>query len=123
MKLIDEVGNELEFAVSGNTQPDNVIDISRRTASNGAYRQSVAGERFIITEACVVSGSKLRDTLNFINKNLEQLYYTPDSIPPEMVSGDFPMQVNVDYKGKSERWYNGQIEYVIELDIISTEYL
>jgi len=123
MRLINEDDNYIDFDVSGNISPDNELDISRKTASAGGYRQSVAGERFIIEELCVVSGAELRATLNFINRNFEQMYYIPDNVPVEMTTTDFPLAVNVRYSGKSERWYNGQVEYVIRLQIESTDYL
>jgi hypothetical protein len=121
--ILQDDSTTLTFDVSGNNSPDNELDVARTSAAGGAVKQSVAGERFFVTEQTLVTGSELRSLLNLMNSNFTQLYYTPDDIPAEMTIGDFPLPVSVNYKGKKERWYNGEIQYVVTLEIESTDYL
>ena len=121
--IITDGTTELTFTVAGNNGFDNELDISRVRASAGAWRSSVAGERAIVTEFIVVDGDELRALFNLLNSSFTQLYYTPDDIPDEMNTADFPLPVNIVYKGKKKRWYNGEIQSVIELDIESTNFI
>jgi hypothetical protein len=112
----------LTFSVSGNNSPDNDIETATGQASGGSLRQSVAGERFQVEELTLVDGDECRSLLNLLNSSFTQLYYTPDDIPVEMSTSDFPYPVSVKYKGKETVWYNGEVQYIVKLMITGTDY-
>jgi hypothetical protein len=119
--IITDGTTTLTFDIAGNVGADNTLEASRGQTAGGRLRESVAGERFSILEKVLVDGDELKTLLSLLKSSFTQLYYTPDDIPPELSASDFPMAVNIAYRGKKQRWYNGQIEFVIDLDIKGTE--
>ena len=94
---------------------------SKKITAGGQIRTRTTGNRYYVSEMFEVTGSELSDIIGLINNNSISYDYTPTVIPPEWTSGDFPMPVSIDYVGKTERVYNGSIQYFITLEIESIE--
>ena len=94
---------------------------SRKITAGGQLRTRTTGMRYVVSELFKVTGSQLVEIFNLINNNAAEYFYTPTTIPPELSAGDFPMSVSIDYATKTEKIYNGQLEYFITLDIESNE--
>lgn len=105
---------------------DSVIVSSRKSTAGGELRTRTIGERFETSETVRINGDDFRALMQLITNNAQEYFYTPDIIPPEWDSADFPMSVAVDYLGKDIRGlgnYNGTVErlYYINLAITSNQ--
>lgn len=82
---------------------DSEIIKSQKISADGSLKNKTAGERFFTNEVVRVSGDQFRSLMDLITNNADEYFYTPDVIPPDWDSSDFPMSVTVDYAGKSTR--------------------
>ena len=103
----------------GNGDFEQIKD-KKRTAG-GQLRTRTTGMTYLVSEIFEATGTILNDVLDLINDNSSTYYYTPTTIPPEFTSADFPMSVSIDYTGKSQKIYDGEIKYYATLAIESTE--
>lgn len=94
---------------------------SKKVTAGGQLRTRTTGNRYLVSEIFEVTGSELSDIITLINTNATTYFYTPSTIPPEFSASDFPMSVSIDYTGKSQKIYNGEIKYYATLAIESTE--
>lgn len=120
--IISDGTTDLTFTYASDQTPDPELDRATATSSGGRLKTQISGERFIMTESVAVTGAELRSLFNLLTNGADSYYYTPSSTPPEYDSADFPMEVTVEYRGKTERVYNGAKIYYVDLVISGVEY-
>lgn len=94
---------------------------SKKITAAGEIRSRTTGTRYLVSEIFEVTGTQLDDIIDLIYNNATEYFYTPTRTPPEWLSSDFPMSVNIDYTSKSQKIYNGEIKYFISLAIESNQ--
>lgn len=113
----------LTFTFSANQTGDPEIDIGTSLTAGGRIRTQIGGERPIFNEKVAVTGAELRVLLNLLHNGASSYYYSPASTPPEYSASDFPMEVSINYKGKSDRGgSNASKIYYVDLILTGARY-
>jgi len=94
---------------------------SKKRTAGGQLRTRTTGNTYLVSEIFEATGTILNNVMDLINDNSATYYYTPTTIPPEFTAADFPMSVSIDYTGKSQKVFDGEIKYYATLAIESTE--
>jgi len=106
---------------TSDNNPDFKLIKSKKTTAGGQLRIRTTGTKFVVNEEMEVTGTQLRAIMDLLTNNAATYTYDPTSQPPEWDSSNFPMAVSIDYSGKTQRIYNGEIRYFIALNIESIE--
>lgn len=118
--ILSNGSTELRF-INSDSNPDTVIEQASATTAGGRIRTQIAGERYKAKEKLRMTGGEYRSLMNLLKNATYEIYYTPDVIPAEYSASDFPISVRIDSLEKTQRVYNGQVIYYVDMELTGAE--